>query len=97
MIVTLLQVCDGVVDCLNLEDETQCDLMGGFDGEYEFSGGDFGQSAVGIGDCDSGETKCDPSDHDSECVPMYKFCDRKKDCPNGEDEVIERCVALANH
>ena len=48
-------------------------------------------------DCPPGEAKCDLDDARSKCVPMYKFCDRKNDCPNNEDEVIDRCMLLSQY
>ena len=84
-------LCNGIVECPDASDEFTCQYVGGGGSRnaLPFSGGDVGEP------CMSGEERCDLNDVESPCMEMYKFCDRKFDCPNGEDEVIERCVSMS--
>lgn len=40
-------------------------------------------------------TKCNATAHfdcgGGQCIPLSKVCDRKKDCPDGEDEPAGKC------
>ena len=71
------QVCDGVWDCGDGEDEREC--VGAIKPPSRAgNGGEWSNE-----DCDSNEYKC-PTD--GRCIPETALCDRREDCSLGIDE-----------
>jgi hypothetical protein len=94
--IELLRTCDGIPDCPNGDDETDCTT-----GYFTCKGGqNIPQKWVcdGVVDCPSGEDEagcpagpmytCDTG----ESLPADRECNGFKDCPNGEDETD--CASL---
>nr|XP_045623846.1 serine protease nudel-like isoform X2 [Procambarus clarkii] len=99
MCVPLKKICDGVPDCPDAVDETNCVCC-----RY-LSGNSPEKVCDGRLDCsdqsDEAYCGCQPSSQwfrchfseEQECVARRKVCDGVRDCPSGEDE--QHCVALA--
>jgi len=87
------QVCDGIVNCLNANDETDCDYI--YSKRWEEHQRinnkriDFTSNTV---DDTSHLDGCSPFEHpcDSMCINALHVCDGKRDCLDGTDE--ENCA-----
>lgn len=92
------QVCDGIVDCLNANDETECDYI--YSKRWEEHQRvnnkriDFTLNTV---DDTSHLDGCNRFEHpcDSMCINALHVCDGKRDCLDGTDE--ENCTKGISH
>ncbi|KYN19843.1 SCO-spondin [Trachymyrmex cornetzi] len=91
------QVCDGIVDCLNANDETDCDYI--YSKRWEEHQRinnkriDFTSNTVDMSHLDG----CSPFEHpcDSMCINALHVCDGKRDCLDDTDE--ENCTKGIPH
>ena len=84
--------CDGVQDCDNGKDESDCDFpqFGYCNSENKIPAHDMSNSEVEVDPetCNTiEEFQCDKEDGNIKCIPIEKKCDGVQDCEsNGEDE-----------